>query len=169
MADVMRTSAPIRRKLSTISLVSTGAALLLITAAFLVGEVFAARAASLQQLRTLSQAIATNSTAALAFDNPDDARAVLGAFRSDPHFVAAALYKEDGQRFATFPEPAPPGALPESAGGLGFHISGAALIGVVAVREGSRTLGTGWGKISAKKGWSSSWDGFPIGSAPMRP
>jgi len=139
----MTTSAvPIRRKLSAISLVSTGAALLLITVVFLAGEILAARGSSLQQLRILSEAIATNSTAALAFDNPDDARAVLAAFKSDPHIVAAALYKNDGQLFVTYPEVAPSGVLPETAGPAGYNISGAALIGVAPVREGTRALGT---------------------------
>ncbi len=106
---------PIRRKLSAISLISTGAALLLTTVLFLAGEMLAARASSLQQLRILSEAIATNSTAALAFDNPDDARAVLAAFKSDPHIVAAALYKNDGQLFVTYPESAPSGAVARDA------------------------------------------------------
>jgi signal transduction histidine kinase/CheY-like chemotaxis protein len=135
-------AAPIRRKLSFISLVSTGAALLLTTLLFFVGEIFAARAASLQQLQILSEAIATNSTAALAFDNPDDGRAVLAAFRSDPHFVVAALYEEDGRLFVSFPDPAPAGVLPATAGATGYHIAGAELIGVASVREGSRALGT---------------------------
>ena len=116
-------AAPIRRKLSFISLVSTGAAILLTTVVFFAGEILAARAASLQQLRILSEAIATNSTAALAFDNPDDARAVLAAFRSDPHFVVAALYKNDGRVFASFPDAAPVGALPQSLGPTGYHIA----------------------------------------------
>jgi signal transduction histidine kinase/ActR/RegA family two-component response regulator len=134
--------APLRRKLSAISLISTGAALVLTTVVFLAGEIFAARAASLQQLRILSEAIATNSTAALAFDNPDDARAVLAAFKSDPDIVAAALYKNDGRRFVSYPDPAPSGALPAAVGPAGYHIDGAALIGVAAVREGPRELGT---------------------------
>src|SRR6186997_1494063 len=99
-----RIAVPIRRKLSTISLVSTGAALLLITVVFLAGEILAARTSSLQQLRILSEAIATNSSAALAFDNPDDGRAVLAAFRSDPRIVVAALYKHDGKLFVSFPD-----------------------------------------------------------------
>jgi signal transduction histidine kinase/CheY-like chemotaxis protein len=136
-----RRAVPIRRKLSAISLISTGAALFLTTLVFLAGEVLAARAASLQQLRTLSEAIATNSTAALAFDNPEDARAVLAAFKSDPHIIAAALYKPDGQLFVTFPERAPSGVLPTASGPAGYHISGAALIGVAPVREGQRALG----------------------------
>jgi signal transduction histidine kinase/CheY-like chemotaxis protein len=136
-----RGAAPIRKKLSAISLISTGVALLLTTALFLAGEILAARAASLQQLRILSQAIATNSTAALAFDNPDDGRSVLAAFKSDPHIVVAALYKNDGRLFVTYPDSAPVGSLPQTAGPAGFHISGAALIGVASVREDTRTLG----------------------------
>ena len=133
---------PIRRKLSAISLVSTGAALLLTTVVFLAGEILAARAASLQQLRILSEAIATNSTAALAFDNPDDARAVLAAFRSDPHIVAAALYKEDGQLFVTLSRTArPPAHCPRRRDARAITSAGAALIGVAPVREGARPLG----------------------------
>jgi signal transduction histidine kinase/CheY-like chemotaxis protein len=137
-----RSSAPIRTRLTAISLVSTGVALMLTTLVFLAGEILAARAASLQQLRTLSEAIATNSTAALAFDNPDDARSVLAAFKSDPHIVAAALYKNDGRLFVSYPDAARSGAVPEAAGPAGYEISGAALIGVATVREGARALGT---------------------------
>jgi signal transduction histidine kinase/ActR/RegA family two-component response regulator len=137
-----KASAPIRRKLSSISLVTTGAALLLTTLLFFVGEILAARSTSLQELRILSEAIATNSTAALAFDNPDDGRAVLAAFRSDPRIVVAALYKHDGKLFVSFPDVPPPGSLPTSVGQPGYHIAGAALIGVAPVSEGSRVLGT---------------------------
>ena len=84
-------SVPIRHKLSSIALVTTGGALLLTTLLFLAGEVLAIRDSSLRELRILNEAIASNTSAALAFDNPDDARTVLSAFRSDPHFVAAAL------------------------------------------------------------------------------
>src|SRR6188768_3413965 len=97
---------PIRRKLSRITLITTGAALLVTTVLFLAGEVVAVRQSSLQQLKILNEAIASNSTAALAFDNPDDGHAVLAAFRSDPHIVAAALYKPDGQLFVTYPDDA---------------------------------------------------------------
>ena len=93
----------LRRKLNSIALITTGVALLVTTVLFLAGEVLAVRRSSLQELRILSEAIASNSTAALAFDNPDDARGVLAAFRADPHIVAAALYKTDGQLFVTYP------------------------------------------------------------------
>src|SRR5882672_8828587 len=95
---------PIRRKLSSITMFSTGVALLVTTVLFFGGEVVAGRRSSLQELRILSEAIASNSTAALAFDNPDDARGVLAAFRADPHIVAAALYSRDRRLFVSYPD-----------------------------------------------------------------
>ena len=133
-------TAPLRRKLNSIALITTGVALLLTTLLFFVGEVIAIRRSSLQELRILSEVVASNSSAALAFDNPDDARAVLAAFRADPHIVAAALYKPDGQLFVSYPEsPAAIAAMPADAG---YRIDGAALIGVAPVREDARILGT---------------------------
>ena len=134
-------TAPLRRRLNSIALITTGAALLLTTVLFFVGEIIAIRGSSVQELRILSEVVASNSSAALAFDNPDDARGVLAAFRADPHIVGAALYKPDGQLFVQYPETLAPGSLPPSPGDPGYHIEGAALIGVAPVRENSRTLG----------------------------
>jgi signal transduction histidine kinase/ActR/RegA family two-component response regulator len=133
---------PLHRKLNSIALITTGVALLVTTVLFLAGEVVAVRRSSLQELRILNEAIASNSTAALAFDNPDDARSVLAAFRADPHIVAAALYKPDGQLFVTYPGNPAPGAVPEMAVAAGYDFDGAALIGVARVVEGPRALGT---------------------------
>ena len=58
-----------------------------------------------RSLSTLAQAIATNSTAALAFQNADDAARVLSALAADPHVVAAALYDRDGTLFASYTNP----------------------------------------------------------------
>ncbi|HET9862597.1 MAG TPA: ATP-binding protein [Steroidobacteraceae bacterium] len=133
---------PIRRRLSRITLITTGFALLVTTVLFLAGEVLAIRSSSLQQLRILSEAIASNSTAALAFDNPDDARGVLEAFRADPHIVAAALYGRDGQLFVTYPDEPPDGTVPATLTRAGYRFEGAALTGVAPVSEGERVLGT---------------------------
>ncbi len=133
---------PLRRKLNSIALITTGVALLVTTVLFLAGEVLAVRRSSLQELRILSEVIASNSTAALAFDDPDDARGVLAAFRADPHIVAAALYKADGQLFVTYPESPPAGAVPGIAVAPGYDFDGAAVIGVARVVEGPRMLGT---------------------------
>src|SRR5688572_13013405 len=133
---------PLHRKLNSIALITTGVALLVTTVLFLAGEVLAVRHSSLQALRILNEAIASNSTATLAFDNPDDARAVLAAFRADPHNVAAALYKPDGQLFVPYPESPPAGAVPGTAVAPGYGFDGPAVIGVARVVEGPRMLGT---------------------------
>jgi signal transduction histidine kinase/HAMP domain-containing protein len=134
----MASAVPIRRKLITITLTTCGIALLITALLFLLVALLMLRQANLQQLQALSAAIGANSTAALAFENPEDAAGVLAAFRSDPHIEVAGLYKADGSLFATYP----PGAeLPESPGAPGYRFVGGDLLGVSVVREDSRALG----------------------------
>jgi signal transduction histidine kinase len=138
----MSAAVPIRRKLSAITLTTCGIALLITASLFLVGELHQVRKSSLQQLRTLSEAIASNSTASLAFDNPEDAGGVLEAFRSDPHIEVAALFKPDGSLFAAYPPTVPAGSLPAAAEPGGYRFHGGKLVGVAEVREGDLVLGT---------------------------
>jgi hypothetical protein len=133
---------PIRRKLSSIAMITTGVALLVTMVLFLAGEFLASRRSSQQELRVLSEAIASNSTAALAFGNQEDARSVLSAFRSGPNIVAAALYDVDGQLFVTYPDDLASNAVPASAPLAGDYFEGSTLVATARVREGSRTLGT---------------------------
>ena len=133
---------PIRRRLSNITVITTGVALLMTSVLFLAGQVLAVRRSSLQELRILTEVLATNSSAALAFDNPEDGRNVLSAFKADPHIVAAALYREDGQLFVSYPSHASPGAVPATAAAPGYHFEGSSLIGIATVSESERPLGT---------------------------
>src|SRR5690606_37814613 len=94
---------PIRRKLMSIILLTSGAVLLFTCASFYAYEILTFRGATVRQLATLGKVIASNSTAALAFDNPDDARETLGALRADRHIVAAALYTTEGKLSARYP------------------------------------------------------------------
>ena len=135
-------AAPIRRRLSSIALITTGVALLVTIVAFLAGEFVASRRSSLQELRILSEAIASNSTAALAFENQEDARAILSAFRSGPHIVGAALYTSDGLLFVGYPDKLPPGDFPATAMTPGYQFEGSSLVAAVPVREGERVLGS---------------------------
>jgi signal transduction histidine kinase/ActR/RegA family two-component response regulator len=132
----------IRRKLSAITLTTCGIALLITAMLFLAGEFVEIRRSSLQQLRALSEAIGSNSTAALAFDNAEDGASVLAAFRSDPHIEAAALYKPDGSLFASYPPSLPARALPATPGDAGFRFAGGNLLGVSPVHEDRRVLGS---------------------------
>jgi len=133
---------PIRRKLSSIALTTTGVALLVTVVAFLAGEFVASRRSSLQELRILSEAIASNSSAALAFENQEDARAILSAFRSGPHIVGAALYTSDGLLFVGYPDSLSASAFPALAVAPGYYFEGSTVIAASPVREGERVLGT---------------------------
>src|SRR3984885_960457 len=136
------TSTPIRRTLMRMIFLSVGAVLAVTTTAFCAYEFLTFRQSSIQQLQILSRAIASNSTAALAFDNADDAAAVLAAFKADPHIVAAALYDAQGKAFATYPQGLPVANFPARPGAPGYIFGRTALIGFQPVAEGSRRLGT---------------------------
>jgi len=138
----MATSTPIRRSLMRMIFLSSGAVLAVTTTAFCAYEFLTFRQSTVQQLEILSRAIASNSTAALAFDNADDATVVLAAFKADPHIVAAALYDAQGKRFATYSQGLPAARFPSRPGAPGYAFGRTELIGFESVAEGSRKLGT---------------------------
>ncbi len=132
----------IRRTLMRMILLSSCAVLAVTTTAFCTYEFLTFRQTSTQQLAILSHAIASNSTAALAFDNAGDAAAVLAAFKADPHIVAAALYNAEGRLFATYPQGLEASHFPSHPGRLGYTFGRTDLVGFQPVAEGSKALGT---------------------------
>jgi len=103
---------PIRRKLMTMLLVTSGAVLLVTCVAFVGYELLTFRRAGIQQLTTLGEVIAAESTGAVAFDNQHDATEILAALKAERHVVAACLYNERGEIFARYPETARDSAFP---------------------------------------------------------
>ena len=77
-------------------LLTSGIAILFTSAMFVLFDVVTFKQDVVRQLDVLSKAIARNSTAALAFDNPDDGRGVLAAFGADRHIVSAVLVRRIG-------------------------------------------------------------------------
>ncbi len=132
----------IRRRLTLLMLFISGVVMLLMRGAFFGYEYYTFRQVTLQQLTTLGGVVAANSTAALAFDNQDDATEVLSALRAEKHLLAAALYDRDGRPFAHYPETLSTDAIPAAPGVDGFRFSGAYLAGFQPVVQGSRRLGT---------------------------
>src|ERR1700726_1733854 len=131
-----RSSTPIRRTLMRMIFISSGAVLAVTTTGFCAYEFLTFRQSSIQQLETLSQAIASNSTAALAFDNADDAAAVLSAFKADPHIVAAALFAAKVRLFATYPKGLTAHRIPDRPGPPGLVLASGARSGFRPVTEG---------------------------------
>jgi len=118
------------------------------TALVLTGAVLVAREASSlpqlveRELTTRAGILAANSTAALAFQNPDDAVQILAALRTDPSVVAAALYDENGELFATYPKDVAPSIVPKKFGGAAHRIESAHMVVRQPVLEGTRLLGS---------------------------
>jgi signal transduction histidine kinase len=134
-------SLSIRSRLTRMLLLSSCAVIAITSSAFCAYEFLNFRESSVQQLEILSQAIASNSTAALAFDNSEDAAGVLAAFGADPHIVAAALYDAQGKVFATFPKGLDATRIPRKAGESGHHFTRSALIRIQPVMAGADRLG----------------------------
>ena len=93
---------PIRQKLVVISLLSSGAALLLACVAFVAYELGAYREATLHKLESVAGVIGANSAAALSFDDPGSATTTLSALRAEKMIVMACIYGTDGHLFAAY-------------------------------------------------------------------
>jgi signal transduction histidine kinase/ActR/RegA family two-component response regulator len=137
-------STPIRKQLIRMVLLTTGAVVLLTTAALFAYDFVTFRQSSRLQLDTLGRAIAANATAALAFDNSDDAASVLAAFEADGHIVRAALYDASGRLFAVYPKGTPAQDLPAPAPtqASSYRFDGPFLSGFLPVSEAGHRLGT---------------------------
>ena len=133
---------PIRRTLMSVNLLTCGAVMLLTSAAFFAYEYTTFRQFTLRNLEILGKAIAANSTAALAFDNPDDAREALSAFKAQPHVRSARLYLAGGELLASYPDGASKDPPPASGGVDGYRFEAGRLRGMQPVEQDGRRLGT---------------------------
>jgi PAS domain S-box-containing protein len=133
---------PIRRKLMSIMLLTSGLVLLVTCTAFMVSEVLTFRRNAVRELSTVGRIIAANSTAALAFQNQEDAREVLAALRAESHIIAATLYDSQGRRFAIYPDHGSADSFPSAPQTDGFRFEHSSLVGFEPVVQGDKRLGT---------------------------
>lgn len=133
---------PIQKKLRRIILLITGIILLVTSTAFFAYEFYSFRETIKQKLSTLGKVIATNSTAALAFDDNQAAYEILLALRAEPHITAASLYDEKGKLFSQYPKDLPASEFPPLPKVNAFRYSGSSLECFQPVTEGNRQLGT---------------------------
>ena len=120
-------SIPIRRKLTTVILLTCGIVLFLACSAFITYEFFTIRSAMARGLTTRAEIIAANCAGALAFQRPDDATEVLATLRGDPRMLAACIYDEQGRIFATYPSNAPAAKFPSLPQKSGTHFNSSSL------------------------------------------
>ena len=132
----------IRRKLVTAMMLTSTTVLLLVGAVFIAHDVVSFRRLLVQALVTRANILAANSTAALAFRNPEDAGQILAALKTDPRMIAAALYDKEGRLFATYPASIPPGVVPPASGPIGHRFEKSDLVVSQPVAEEGQSLGT---------------------------
>jgi PAS domain S-box-containing protein len=99
---------PIRRKLLALVLTITAIVLLASCAILVVFDLVTLRRELIRELGTLSDVIAANSTATLAFDARDEANELLRTLAAERSVVLAALYDSEGRIFASHS----PGMIP---------------------------------------------------------
>jgi PAS domain S-box-containing protein len=134
--------APIQRKLQSVILLTCITVLLLLVSAYLVLEYYSFRRAEQNTVNTLGKIIASNSSAALAFDSQKDANEILSALKANPHIVAACLYDKNGKIFVTYPEDLSPSSLPAAPGQAGYNITEGNIEVYTEVLQESTRLGT---------------------------
>ncbi len=132
---------PIQRKLTILTLLISGAVILLTCASFFAYEILTFRQTTIRHISTLGEIIAANSTAALAFDNQDDAKEILTALRAERDIVAACLYNKEGKVFSRYPTDLALSELPVVIENDGYHFERSHLIAFKPVIQNGSQLG----------------------------
>ena len=133
---------PIKQKLMVIIMSVTAAALLLSGLGIVIADSILFRAATQRDISALAQIVADNSTAALAFNDPQTATQTLASLKARPHLVAACIDQPDGTIFATYIRP---GATSRCAPGNeqdGLRFTSAGLIIRRPIALNQRRIGT---------------------------
>lgn len=109
----------IKRKLMLITMLTSGVAVVLSSAGFLIYDLTSFRQSLSQDLMTQAEIIGYNSAAAMAFKDESAATVTLSALQAKDDIVSAVLYTRDGKIFAQYVHakasrrnvPAPPQAM----------------------------------------------------------
>jgi signal transduction histidine kinase/CheY-like chemotaxis protein len=103
----------IKRKLMLITMLTSGLAVVLSSAGFLIYDLISFRNSLSQDLMTQADIIGYNSAAAMAFKDESAATVTLSALQAKEDIVSAVLYTREGKIFAHyFHANAPPPLLP---------------------------------------------------------
>jgi signal transduction histidine kinase len=112
----------IRAKLIAIVMVTTCVALLFAGGGLAFFEIDSHREALRKEMTTIAAILGENSTAALTFDNAEDAEGVLAALASQTEILAGCLYGGEGLLFASYRradyQPPCPARLPPEPSGF---------------------------------------------------
>ncbi|MGZ3253393.1 MAG: ATP-binding protein [Burkholderiaceae bacterium] len=132
---------PIRSKLLSIILVSSGAALILSMISIVIYDSLEYTNQRIRELRTQAEVFGQINTAALTFNDPLSAGESLAALKLRPQIIAAALYKPDGRLFSTYTKPGNHYQFPPMQN-TGYRIQGGDLELFYTIQQNTETIGT---------------------------
>jgi hypothetical protein len=95
MSPMRLRDVPIQRKLTIITMLTSGLALLVAGLASVAYEQVVFRGSMIDRLSITASMVAENSAAALTFNDPASAAQTLKSLSADPHIVVAAIYDAD--------------------------------------------------------------------------
>jgi signal transduction histidine kinase len=93
---------PIKHKLVILTVLTSGIALILACATFVVYDGWTVREAMLQTLSTQARIVGANSAASLLFGDPRSGTETLSALEAEPMILAAGIYTQEGKLFASY-------------------------------------------------------------------
>jgi signal transduction histidine kinase/ActR/RegA family two-component response regulator len=133
----------ITRKLTLLAMLTSGIAVVLSSASFLIYDLVTFKSLLTQDLMTEAEIVSYNSAAALAFNDQTSANVQLSALTAKPDLVAAVLYDTDGDivaRYFRAGDPQP--ELPEPLAGKSHRYTGEYIEVFSDVSLGGERLGT---------------------------
>jgi PAS domain S-box-containing protein len=93
---------PIKRKLTLVTMLTSGAALALACVVFVAHDLLSYGDSIVQEQTARARVIAANSASALVFNFPDAATETLKSLASDPYILRACVYDAKGNYFAGY-------------------------------------------------------------------
>ncbi|PYJ11436.1 MAG: hypothetical protein DMF06_02670 [Verrucomicrobia bacterium] len=133
---------PIQRKLMLVIVLTSSFALFLMGSAVITYELVTFRRTLAVNMGVLAQIVGSNSTAALAFQDQKSAREILGALSAERQITAAAIYDQNGNMFARFPDTAPRLSFPARPSGVGYSFEQSHLHMLQPIMQEGTRLGT---------------------------
>ena len=133
---------PIKRKLMLVMLLTSSVALLLVGSALITYELVTFRRSLAVNIGVLAQIIGSNSTAAVAFDDPKSAQEILSALSAEHQVTAAAIYDNSDHLFAKFPENAAVSQFPAQPRNNGYRFERSHLHMFQPILQEGTRLGT---------------------------
>src|SRR5882762_5875311 len=95
-------SLSIRQRLLLLTMLTSAIGVLPGCVGYLVYDYHQERRQKMEEVQSLAAIIGTNTTAALAFDDPESATKLLESLRTRPHIRLGVLYSHDGAFFASY-------------------------------------------------------------------